>query len=320
MSLTFGQAKEILAQYQGKGGKVPTAAGLEQFTIKVLQYLLYQGSPNAERAFDLYAVAGQFTAPYELETPLKVKINGRVGTVQSKWFDFRSGNDFGTGHCYENDVIIEDPNTYYTAYDLPPGGAQAGVLGVATEAEDACIIVQGKDPTGREIITNHKGAEISGELLTIKKNTLVKSNVTFGEITGIVKSRTIGYTQLYWVRGEVRGYLSDYSPVEEVPSYRRYKLQISNCPSPAKITVLGRTRIKAAYSDHDRIPFDNLLAIEVAGQTVNSQYNGEIQEAQAKHNFLQELVGKEAIHKRPSNGNPLEVFFDNSAGVIKGIV
>jgi hypothetical protein len=322
MSLTFGQAKKILAQYQGKGGKRPTAENLDQFVIKVLQYLLYQGSPNAERAFELYAVNGWFTAPYELETPLKVKINGRVGTVQSKWFEFKSGNDFTKGSCYENTSIFEDANTYYTAYDLPSSGAHVGVIGTTHEEADTYLIVQGSDLTGREIFTNHKGADISGELVEIRKNVLVRTNVVFGNITGIVKTRTNGYVQLHWTdrEGHVKGFLSDYSPIEETPSYRRFQLRVSDCPSLAKITVLGRTRIKTAYADNDRIPFDNLLAIEVAGQTINANYNTDIQRAQQQHTFLKDIVNQEAVHKRPSNGNPLEVFHATSAGTIKGIV
>lgn len=322
MSLTFGQAKKLLAQYQGKGGKKPTDADLDQFTIKTLQYLLITGSPNSERTFELYAVNGWFTAPYELETPLKVQVNGRVGTVQSKWFEFKSGNDFTKGSCYENNVIFEDANVYYTAYDLPASGAYIGVVGTVCEDDDAQIIIQGQDLTGREIITNHKGAEISGELLTIKKSTLVRTNVKFANITGIIKTRTKGYVQLHWtdVEGKIKGFLADYSPVEETPSYRRFQLRVSNCPSIAKIRVLGRTRIKPSYAENDRIPFDNLLAIEVAGQAINSNYNKEMDVAIGKNNFLESIVNKEAVHKRPSNGNPLEVFHDTSPGTIKGIV
>lgn len=322
MTLTFGQAKKILAQYQGKGGKKPDAADLDQFVIKVLQYLLIQGSPNAERVFELYAVNGWFTAPYELEVPLKVKVNGRVGTVQSKWFEFKSGNDFIKGPCYDNTSLFEDANEYFTAYDIPQAGARVGVLGTAHEEEGSYLIVQGNDTTGREIFTNHKGADISGELLSIRKNVLVRSNVKFGSITGILKPRTNGYAQLHWTdeAGHIKGFLSDYSPAEEVPSYRRFQLRVSDCPSLAKIHVLGRTRIKMVYADNDRIPFDNLMAIEVAGQAAHANYNRELDTATQQHNFLQDLVNKEAVHKKPSNGNPLEVFYETSPGTIKGLV
>lgn len=321
MSLTFGQAKQILSQYQGKGGKVPTHDQLNLFVIKTLQYLLTSGSPNTERTFELYAVNGEFTAPYEMETPLKIKINGRVGNVVSKWFEFRSGSDFSEKGCYEaSDTLFEQANNYYTAYDLPAGGAYVGVLGTADEREDAGIVVSGNDSTGRPIFTNHKGAQVSGEYLQIKKGTRVWSNVQFATIDGIFKCRTAGYTPLYWKNDSgVTGFLSDYSPIEEAPSYRRFRLSIPNCPSSAKITILSKTRLKLAYADNDRIPFDNLYAIEVAGQQINAMYNDQLDSAKLKDEFVQSLVGREAVQKRATNGQPLEVFHATSMGTIKGI-
>lgn len=319
MTLTFGQAKKILAQYQGRGGKIPTEDSLNQFTIKVLQYLLLRGSPNIERVFELYAINGSFTAPYELDVPLKAKINGRVANVVSKWFEFRSGSDFNDAGCIPNNLIAEDANTYYTAYDIPAGGAKVGIVGTANELPDASIIVQGDDTTGRPVYTNHRGAQIAGEYLSIKKGVYTWSNVTFGNITGVVKTRTVGYTPFYWDNGRGRGFLSDYAPIEEVPAYRRFNINVPSCPSPAKIIILGKLRIKPVYSDNDRIPFDNLYTIELAGQQVHAQYNKDLPTAQQADGFLQSLTNNEATHKRVNNGNPIEVFYDNSAGIIKGL-
>jgi hypothetical protein len=321
MSLLFSQVKKIVAPYQGKGGKVPTDELTHDFAIKVLQYLLISGSANAEIVIELYAVNGVITAPYELETPLKVKINGRVGTVMSKWFDFRSRADFSPNGCFEAaDTLQEDPNTYFTAYDLPVNGAKVGVTAVVDEDPDATITISGQDPTGREIFTNHKGAEIAGEVLEIKKGQTTWSNVTFGKIDGIYKSKTKGYTPFYWKDGALKGFLSDFSPVEEIPAYRRYKLNIPNCPSHAKISILGRVRVKPRYSDNDRVPFDNLYTIEVAAQQVNANYNDRNDTAKQKDNFLQDLNNRDATHRRVSNGQPLEVFYDTSAGTIRGLV
>jgi hypothetical protein len=321
MSLTFGQAKDILAQYQGKGGKLPTADQVNTFVIKVLQYMLFSGASNSERTFTFHAVNGVITAPYELETPLKVRIDGRIGNVGNKWFDYRSGNDMVGSGCLEaQDVLIEDPNYYCTAYDLPAGGARIGILGTASEPEGSYVIVSGTDATGREVFTNHRGGQVAGEYLEIRKGQITWSNVSFATVDGIVKTRTLGYTPLYWKVGEVKGFLSDYSPVEEVPSYRRFRIQVPNCPALAKVSVLGRIRLKSFYADTDRIPFDNLYAIEVAGQQVNLNYNDQIEAAVQKDNFLQSLIGREATYKKQNNGQPLEVFHPLSAGTIKGIV
>lgn len=319
MTLTFGEAKQILAQYQGKGGKTVDAPGINLFTIQVFQYLLISGSPDTEKVFDLCATDSWFTAPYELETPLKVKINGAVGNVVSKWFEYRSASAFAQRGCYEANILQEEANEFYTVYD-PPSGAQIGILGTAEECEDAKVIIQGLDTSGREVFTNHKGASVAGELLTIRKGVLTWSNVRFSQITGVVKSKTNGYTPLYWRTSEnTRGFLSDYSPIEEVPSYRRFKIGIQ-CPHIARISVLGKIRIKNAYSDNDRIPFDNLHTLQVAGQYVNSLFNNEIEAAIQRDNMVTSLVNREATHKSVNNGQPIEVFYGNSAGLIKGLV
>lgn len=320
MSLTFGQAKEVLAKYQGKGGKLPTAEQVNLFVRQVLQYLLISGSPNCERKFTLYAVNGYVTAPYELETPLKVRVDGRVGHVVSKWFEFHSGNDLGEKCLEAADVLYEEANEYYTIYDLPAGGAQVGIMGTAEEDCDAHIIIGGDDRTGREIFTNHKGAQIAGERLSIVKNQISWSNVTFANIVSVAKTKTNGYTPLYCRTDNIKGFLADYTPTDEAPTYRRFKLNIPNCPSPSRITVLGRTRIKDKYADTDRIPFDNLYTLEVAAQQVNTQYNKDYQSAAQNDAFVQSLTNREANYKKPNNGQVLDFFYPTSGGTIKGIV
>lgn len=319
MSITFGQAKATLAQYQGKGGRKPTAEEGDLFTLSVLQYMLYSGSHANLRLFTFNAVNGVFTAPHELETPQKIKIDDAVGNVWSKWYDFYSQNSLAGGA--DADSLIEDPNDYCTVYDLPPGGARVAVQGMANEECDAHIIVQGRDPTGRDVYTQHDGKEVFGEYLSIKRGTLSVSTVTFGELTGVFKTRTKGYTQLHWVdtEGTMRQFMADYAPVDEVPRYRRFRL--TTCRQRlVKLSVLGRIRLKPAYSETDIIPFDNLMAIQTAGQSANSGYNGDLQARQAQDGFMQELLSREAEYKRPRNGQPVECFKATSGGAIKNIV
>lgn len=321
MSLTFGQAKSILQPYCGLSGKASSSPELNLFVLKVLQYLLITGSPGGEKTFEFYTGKGYFTAPYELDTPLKIQINGKVGQVVNKWFEFRNGPNSCNGYEDVGDTLIEDANPYFTAFDGPSCGFQIGVKSIVDEDCKASIIIAGKDPTGREIFTNHKGAAIAGELLEIEKGCIHWTNVYFNEITGVIKSPTNGYTPLYWrtCSGTV-GLLADYSPVEEVPTYRRFKLNIPNCPEYAKITVIGRTRLKQAYADSDRIPFDNLYNIEVAGQQIQANGGNQLDSAIQKDNFLQTLIERENLHKKVNNGVPIEVFYPTSAGSVKGII
>lgn len=320
MSLTFGQAKEIVRPYCGVSGKSLDSPELNNFVLKVLQYLLITGSPGGEKMFEFYTGKGFFTAPYELETPLKVLVNGKVGNAVNKWFEFRSGPNLCEGFMEASNNLIEDPNPYYTSFEGPSTGFIIGVKSYAEEDSKASIIISGQDVTGKDIFTEHKGADISGELLEIEKNIIHWSNVEFGNINGVLKTVTCGYVCLYWkdCYGNT-GLLSEYSPVDEAPTYRRFKLKIADCPEYAKITVLGRTRLKNYYADSDRIPFDMQYQIEVAAQQVQAQTSDQLDSANQKDNFLVNLIDRESIHKKVNNGTPLEYYYPTSGGTIKGI-
>lgn len=321
MPLTFGQARKILGKYADKGGKCASSEEAYFFVMQVLQYLLYSGSYGNLRKFCFNAVKGCFTVPYELEAPLKVKIDGEIGSVWDKWFEWHSSSDLDD--CLAApEALYEEPNYFATVYDLPSGGARVGVLGTCNEnVETAHVIVQGVDPSGREIFTKHEGEQISGEYLRIIKGEIRYTQVTFGKITNVVKAPTNGYVQLLWIKpdSQVKGFLSDYSPLETAPSYKRFRLK-SRCAGLVKVSVIGRIRLKPQYTDMDYIPFDNVYALNLAGQTINSQLNNDVQIAQAKDGALQDIITRENEFKRVQNGQPLEFYQPISAGAIKNII
>jgi len=320
MSTTFGKAKKILQPYCGLSGKAFDSPELDEFTRKVLEYVIITGSPGAEMLFELCSAKGQVTLPYELQTPLKVLVNGRVGGVMDRWFEFRSRPNNCDNYIECGDLLIENPNPYFTVYD-GPSEFQIGVKGNLAEKSDAYAIFSGFDITGREIFTQHHGRPVSGEHLDVVCNQITWSNVYFSKLSGFVKSRTNGYVTAYWRdrRGN-QGFLSDYSPVDEAPTYRRLKLNIPNCPEYAKLSIIGRTRLKEFYAENDRIPVDTLYSIEVAGQQVKAQGTNQTKLAQANDGFLQQLVERDANHKNVNNGKSIEVFYHTSGGTIKGIV
>lgn len=322
MPITFSTAKQILSKYVERSGVCPTdEERVNLFVRQVLDYLLISGHHGSIRKFSFCAVKGCFTIPYELEVPLKVQIEGRVGTVWDKWFEFHSTKELA--ECIPaGKALIEDPNYYPTVYDLPQKGARVGILGTCNESSDAHAIIKGKDPTGREIITTHKGEQIVGEYIGIRKGELVYSSVTFGDITAVVKTRTNGYTPLFWVIPErnTKGFLADYSPLEEHPSYRRFRLTDPRCNSTVKVSVLGKIRLKEFYADNDYIPFDSIYALNLAGQAVNANYNDAPDLAKAKDSMLSDIIIRDNEHHRVNNGQPAEVFIPLSGGVIRNIV
>lgn len=321
MPITYKAAKEILSTYVGRGGVCADDPRVDLFTRQVLEYLLVSGSYGNVRKFCFCAVRGCFTIPYELETPLKIKIDGVVGNVWDRWFEFHSTDQL-LGCIPADRSIFEDPNQYPTAYDLPPTGGRVGVLGTCTEDVGANVIVKGTDLTGREIVTVHNGNQIVGEYLSIRKGELVYTTAMFAKITAVLKSPTNGYVQLLWVRPDLnlKGFLSDYSPLETTPSYRRYQLT-TPCPGEnVKVSILGRIRLKEAYADNDYIPFDNVYTLQLAGQAVNSNFNNDPATAKAKDTMMLDMVNRENEIKRVNNGTPIEVWIPTSGGAIRNII
>jgi hypothetical protein len=323
MSLTFGKAKELCQPYCGASGKAFDSKELHDFTIKALQYLLIAGSPGGEKLFEINAGPGFLTVPYELESPLKMIVNGRVGNSVNQWFEFRSKPNNCDRYLDCADLIIENTSSFYTAYDGPDSGFQVGIKATQSGECNKCFIVSGQDASGREVFTQHKGAHISGELLEVPENAaMIKwTNVFFTKITGVVKEYTSGYLTCYWRdhKGNV-GFLSDYSPVETAPSYRRFQLNIPNCPEFSKISIIGRTRLKESYMDNDRVPFSNFYNIEICAQQIQSQLSKQPELASQQHNFLKEMVELENTHKKINNGLPIEQFYYTSGNLIQGIV
>lgn len=141
--ITYGLAKSVLAKYVGLGGTCPNEDSVNIFVRQALQYLLLQGTYGNIRKFVFHAVRGCFTLPRELDVPLKIKFDCAVGTVWSRWFEYQSGNTID-GPCVESASILEEPNQYPTAYDIPTCGMFPAVEAHCEEDCDAHVIVKGK--------------------------------------------------------------------------------------------------------------------------------------------------------------------------------
>jgi len=322
MPITFGDAKKFLAQYAASAGRCETSEEVGQFVHQVLGYMLISGQYGAQRKFTFQAHKGVITVPYELETPEKLKIDNEVGTVRDRWFEWYPSTNGILHDCIPADrALVEDPNYYATVYDIPAGGKRVATLGTAQEDEDAHLIVRGKDTTGREIYTNHAGEQMVGVYLAIKKGVITYSPVTFGEITSVTKVRTNGYVQLLWFDPDAnkQGFLADYSPVEELPQYRRFRIT-TPCCEVCKVTILGRIRLKSYYADTEIIPFDNFYSMTVAAQGVQAQHNNDYQAAQAKDNMMLTLIERENSIKRIQNGKPIEVNPTTAGGRIRNTI
>lgn len=320
MAITWGEAKRLVAQFAGRGGKCDTDPEVPLFLRQVLDYMLHSGQYGNLRKFNFTAVRGIFTAPYELEAPLKARINGEVTSVYDRWFEYNfSYGDLGD--CIHAHAIFEEPNYAATVYDVPVPSAFVAAIATCEESSNAGLIVKGYDSTGREIVTVHNGEQIVGCYLTIQKGQKNVTPVRFARITEVIKSSTNGYVQLVWLKPETpeEGFLADYSPLETKPQYRRFRLQ-TVCGPIASVSILGRIRLKSAYADNDLIPFDNLYTLSLAGQAINSNYNNDVQNSALKDQMLQSLIQRENDIKKVQTGSPIDVYIPLAGGSIKNIV
>lgn len=321
MALTFGEVKSLVAPYAGRGGGCSDSQATTLFARQVLEHVLFSGQHGSVRQFCFVTYKGLFTAPPELETPLKIRIDNEVSTVWSKWYSFyMHGEIEGAESCAK--FLIEQPNPTPLIYPVPPGGSLVGVLGTCSESDDAYVIVKGEDLTGREIITMASdGSQIRGERFRIKKGELRYGKVLFGKVTEVVKSKTNGYVQLWSVNpnNQEHQLLADYSPLEEKPSYRQYKVRTIKGPY-VHISILGRVRLKENYTDNDLVPFDSLIPITIAAQRLQAETNNDVQTAAAKDKTLNTFIMNEGGYKKATAGSVIEVFHPLSGGAIKGIV
>ena len=320
MAITYLKAKKLLSKYYAAGGRCFTAEGVDDFVREVLQYLLYQGTTGNLRQFIFYAKRGCITLPYELETPLKVRIENVVGNVFTSFFSYHT--NMRMDDCVDaGQALYDDPNLYPTVYDVPECGGYPGILASCSEASNASVIIKGEDLTGREIFSTWRGEQITGVKLTPTKGKVVSTGIKFGKITEVIKDQLNGYLQLYSLDdNDKASFLADYSPVETTPQYRRMRLRTKPCPEQARVSILGRIRLKPFYADEDLIPFDNFYALSVAGQAINSNYNGDPQTASAKGTILEGLIEKEGQYKKPTNGQPLEISPLTAGAHIRNVV
>ncbi len=316
--ITYGTAKKLIAKYAGTAGKCPDDESVDIFVKLVLQYLLLNGTHGNERKFHFYAERGVVTLPVELEVPLKIKIEGAVGSVWNRWFEYHSGNLLDE-ECLPSDAILEDPNRYPTVYDISAPVAFPAVLAACIESPDSYVIVKGLGVDGKDVYTTIDGERVPGVRLRLTKDKIHKSPIAFTKITEVYKTVTKGYVTLVGVNddGSARKYLASYGPFETTPAYRRVRCVIQNCPAVVRVSVLGRIRLKDHYDDTDLIPFDNLYLLQTAAQTVNSMYNDDIQVGLQKDQYVKGLIETEGSYKKVNNGQPIEIFQPLSAGIIR---
>lgn len=319
MIITLGQARKAVGQYAGRGGKCPESEDVRLFIHEVVQRLLHRGAHGALKKWTFCACNGCFTAPSDMELPLKVKINGYPEAVWSKWYEFADAHEVDICDTSYRPGLYEEVNSYFTVYDMPASGGY--VVAVPLESEEGkYITVQGLDLNGREVFSSVNGRQIHGERLPINRETPIFSKNQFSKITGIEKDRTCNYVRLYWQTYNLeveqvtgRGLLAEYRPNETHPSFKRFRVPNleNDC---AKITVIGRIKDIEYFHDNDVLPVTSLSALKKIAQLIQAEGNNDIQTATFHENTVDNLIENENQYLRTGQ-DPFDFFIPTSPGM-----
>lgn len=305
MIITFGEAKSLLSRFAAKAGACRDDGIVSLFVKSVIQELLNKGAHGNIRRWEFYTQNGVLTLPPDLLLPTHIKIIGpcersEIGRVYDKFYEFYESETLENYNPWEKGAV-EQPNTYFTQYDLPACGARILAVPRCVEDCDSHLVLQGTDQGGLDIYVPKKdGLKEKGEYLSIDKQLPKYTEATFKTITSIEKCTTRDYVRLYWYNPETKekGLLADLRPNDTRPSFRRARILGCDPRFPTKVVILGRVRFYDNYVDSDIIPITSLRALRVQAQAMQAEENDNVQLSQAKEASVMNIVNNENQYNR----------------------
>jgi hypothetical protein len=325
MITTFGQILQIVAPYIGKSGIgecsfTDPIARLKVATL-IQEYVQRSGTL---RKWCLYSRDNIITLPRDLALILKVKINGAVEPVHSKWYEYydtMNPSEFDCPNEWQSGVI-QEVNNFPTVYNLSHHGAHVlAEIGKGCKSVDgAYTIIQGiSADTGEDVYTTYKGETIHGERLDLEAMTAKRTRTRFKTITNITKTETNDYVKYYQQvdKSQTPTVLSMLAPKEIIGEFRRAKILTTKCnPSQCyKLSVLGRVQIRSDYHDNDIVPITDINSLLSLAQAQQSTLNNNLQAAGFKYQLLDRQIEDEQMYNRVSD-NSLDINFESSPGSI----
>lgn len=320
MIITFGQARTALADFAGKAGKCHTSDAVRLFVMEIIQQLLHKGAHGNLRKWDFCVTGGCFTAPPDLEIPLKVKINGYSEKVWSQWYEFSDVQNMDLADAsFCSDGLYQEVNEFATIYELPAIGARISAIPLDDE-ENGSITFQGEDSHGKDVFTVHNGIRIHGETIKISRKEPVFTKTIFKRLSSWEKTLTNSHVRLYWQiydpaqeKTLLRGLLAEIRPTETHPTYRRFRVSEAPTNRAVRVTVLGRVKMLDFYHDNDIIPVTNLAALRKMAQSIQADKNEKLDIARAHSLGADEMINDENQYYR--NGeDPFDFEYDKSPG------
>lgn len=331
MDITLKIARLAVAKFVDKSGLDPDDDRVRVRVLELVERMLQMGASGNLRKWCFHVCCSCFTAPPELEVPLKATIEGYPERVWSKWYEFFDASKHEIGNLSQHPFSIparvagihEEPDEYYTIYEIPKTGARiAAVAFDAADDGEASLIVQGEDIDGNQIYTTHKGQHQHGEFLTAKRERPTYSTKVFTKITGIQKTRSANYIRLYWFNPTTNemGILGQYRPDETLPSYRRFRVVGLGCDKCAKVSIIGRLRILDHYHDNDILPVTNLTALRELAMSEQDSENGKIQDSAFRWKKAGSIIENENEYRKTGQESGWDIGWETSPANMENLI
>lgn len=189
-----------------------------------------------------------FTLPDDVVSIEAAWIYGRPLTLHSRWRESHTG--LGISGCVRT-IVTEMAETFPVERDIQT----CSKLKIFTEREEddcKCLNVDVLDETGKLKSLTFKLISDGWAIDHTKVSKVVSVVLPEGLSGSVTLAQEDGYV------------LSQYSPWESVPNYRRFKVA-DNCCKGA-VLIQGVKRFRPVFLDHDIVEVGDALVIEAAGQ------------------------------------------------------
>lgn len=305
-------AKNILEKISryAQGGACPDSEAAMSLLRRVHEHLAFNGATGHLQKWCLCAKEGCFSAPEELELPIKYIDNGRVHRVWDHRAEFlQQANEY---ECEKGIAgIIQDINTYYTEYDPPSRPVTIAIKSLGDEDVCGTITIRGNGVDGNPIRTHYDDMPVDGEVLEID-NVPKRTQALFnGQLGQIVKTVTKYPVEVRWYDPETKedGFLALLPARNEVTTFRRFRLS-ENCEGTRRLIVLGRIRFKNWYEPNDVLPFTSENLYIHTADMIYLRDSNSLENSVAKETMVQnEIIRQNEYSKTPTSiisvGSPL---------------
>lgn len=329
MIITFGSLLELVAPSLGRAGTGNCDFTNPSTRLKAISLIQeYVQRSGSLKKWEIYSRNNIVTLPRDLALIRKAKIDDKVSTVHSPWYEFfdqLAPREFDNCSNWQKG-LRQEVNTFATVYDINPRGAY-----VLAEIGKRCKVVTGaytiikgiSADTGEDVYTTHKGELIHGERLDLEQGFAKRTKTRFKKITDISKSETDDYVKYFQQTDKkvTPTFLSLLTPKETNAEFRRAVILDPKCDSNQcyKLNILGSVNVLSDYHDNDVIPITDLPAIETLADAKQSGKGNNLAAAGFKYQLADRQIEDSAQYSRTQDSS-LDIDYESSPGSIDNLI